>query len=159
MERKTIKNILNFLKEKEGKEVPNKWELIHKLENHPDGTQYRHESGGLYLKGSNITKLPNDLYATNYLDLTDCKQLTELPTKLHVEGGLHLMNCQQLTKLPDNLYVGSFLDLEYSGIKSLPKGLKVGDDLFISNTELTKYTNNELRKMIKPGFITGRIER
>jgi hypothetical protein len=46
MERNTIENILNFLEEKEGKELPKKWfdsieklKLIKQLENHPDGTQ------------------------------------------------------------------------------------------------------------------------
>jgi len=37
--------------------------------------------------------------------------------------------------------------------------LEVGDDLFISWTTLTKYTDDELKKMIKPGFIKGEIIR
>jgi len=37
--------------------------------------------------------------------------------------------------------------------------LEVGGDLFISWTTLTKYTDDELRKMVKPGFIKGKIYR
>ena len=91
MERETIEKIFNFLEEKEGKEVPNKWfesiklfNLIQKLENHPDRTQYKHR-GHLDLNRSTIKKLPN---------------------KLHVVGRLTLSNCKQLTKLPNDLYVG-----------------------------------------------------
>ena len=55
MERETIENILNFLKENEGMEIPERWfdsiekfKLIEELENYPDGTQYMYE-GDLYL--------------------------------------------------------------------------------------------------------------
>ena len=51
MKIETIENIFNFLKEKEGKELPNKWvkflsklEVIKELENHPEGIQFRHNS-------------------------------------------------------------------------------------------------------------------
>jgi hypothetical protein len=37
--------------------------------------------------------------------------------------------------------------------------LEVGDNIYIKNTELTKYSNKELRQMIKPGFIEGKIIR
>jgi hypothetical protein len=39
----------------------------------------------------------------------------------------------------------------------LPKGLEVGDDLFINSTPLTKYKHNKLKEMIYPGFIKGQI--
>jgi hypothetical protein len=183
MERKTIKNILNFLKEKEGKEVPNKWELIHKLENYPDGTQYRH--GSLDLSDTGITKLPNNLYIDGYLVLINCKELTELPSNLHVEVYLRLKGCENITELPNKLYVGSYLDLQYSGIKSLPEGLEVGGDLYLDSTNikflpkglkvggtlvlgyssyLLNFSDDELFQMIDPngngeGYINGRIER
>jgi len=37
--------------------------------------------------------------------------------------------------------------------------LKVGGSLYIKNTKLTKYLDNELREMVKPGFIKGKIFR
>jgi hypothetical protein len=37
--------------------------------------------------------------------------------------------------------------------------LKVGGDLNIRATELIRYSNDELRKMIEPGFIKGNIIR
>jgi hypothetical protein len=37
--------------------------------------------------------------------------------------------------------------------------LKVGGDLDIRETELIIYSNDELREMIKPGFIEGDIIR
>jgi hypothetical protein len=64
MERNTIEKIFNFLEEKEGKEIPSKWnklmlkyKLTQDLETHPDGSQYRYE-GELNLSYSKITKLP-----------------------------------------------------------------------------------------------------
>jgi hypothetical protein len=37
--------------------------------------------------------------------------------------------------------------------------LEVNEDLIITNTTLTNYTDDELREMIKPGFIKGEIRR
>jgi hypothetical protein len=42
-------------------------------------------------------------------------------------------------------------------LKSLPKGLKVYDDLFISRSSMEHYSDDEIREMIKPGFIEGEI--
>ena len=145
MKRDTIENILNFLEEKEGKELPESWfdsiekfKLIEELENHPDGTQYRYEDH-LELNNSNITKLPNDLY---------------------VGGSLNLQNCTQLTKLPDNLYVSGSLGLDETNITEIPNNLYVGHSLFIKNTPLAKkYSNEKIREMItsKGGTIIGNI--
>jgi hypothetical protein len=51
MERETIENILNFLKEKEGQELPEEWfdsierfKLVEELENYQDETQYRYNN-------------------------------------------------------------------------------------------------------------------
>jgi hypothetical protein len=51
------------------------------------------------------------------------------------------------------------LDLRGTTITSLPKGLEVGGYLYIYGTNLVKYTNEELREMIYPGFIKGVISR
>ena len=148
MERNTIEKIFKFLEETEGKELPKKWfdsieklKLIKELENHPDGTQYWHKTD-LYLDNLGITKLPNDLYVSGHLNLSNCKQLTKLPDELHVGGNLNLYGCEQLTELPDYLYVGF--------------------NLSIKNTPLAdKYTDEEIYEMVAStgGIITDRIIR
>jgi hypothetical protein len=161
MNRETIEKILNFLKEKENKESPKKWKLIHELETYPDGTQYRHKYD-LYLINSNITKLPNDLYVEYSLNLRDSIQLTKLPDNLHVEGNLTLWDCNQLTELPDNLYVGGSLGLGGTNITELPNNLYVGINLYINNTPLAKkYTDEEIEEIVTStgGKIEGNIYR
>ena len=169
MNRETIEKILYFLKEKEGKKLPSKWldsietiKSIKELENHPDGTQYRHK-GNVYLADKKtLTKLPNDLHVDGYLVLKGCTKLIKLPDKLYVGGRLTLRKCRQLTKLPDNLHVDSYLDLDNSGIINIPNNLYVGGDLYISNTPLAKkYTHEEIREMIKSkgGTVIGKIHK
>lgn len=188
MDRNTIEKILNFLEEKEGKEVPNKWfesiklfNLIQKLENHPDRTQYKHR-GHLDLNRSTIKKLPNKLHVVGRLTLSNCKQLTklpndlyvgqsmwfyysnqisELPTKLYVGGNLDLSKTN-ITKLPDNLYVGYDLELNALDIVEIPNNLYVGRNLLIYNTPLAnKYTNEEIKEIVAStgGQIIGDILR
>ena len=168
MKRQTIENILNFLNEKEDKELPQKWfysikkiELVKELENHPDGIQYKHK-GDLNLKNSNITKLPNDLYVDGRLNLRYCDQLTKLPDKLYVGGWLDIRGCNQLTELPNNLYVGGNLWLYVSKIQEIPDNLYVGGYLHISETPLSKkYSHEEIREIItsKGGTLIGKIFR
>jgi hypothetical protein len=147
MERKTIEKILNFLEEKEGKELPKKWfdsikllKLVQELENHPDGIQYK-QNANLNLIGSTIKKLPDNLYVGN---------------------NLGLMDCPRLKKLPDNLYVGYHLYLTNSNITELPNNLYVGGNLFINMTPLAdKYTDEEIKNIVTStgGIIVGRIFR
>ena len=161
MKRETIGNILTFLKEKEGKELPKNWNIIERLENHPDDIQYRYD-GILSLSHSNITKLPNDLYVDGHLWL-DNTNITKLPDKLYVDRSLSLENCKQLTKLPNNLYVGGYLDLtNCEHITELPNGLYVRRSLFIYNTPLAnKYTDEEIKDIVAStgGTLIGKIFR
>ena len=72
--------------------------------------------------------------------------------------GLEL--CINLYTLPKGLKVGDWIDLEGSKVSSLPEGLEVGTRLYIENTPLAeRYTDEEIREMIKPGFINGEIIR
>jgi len=189
MERNTIEKILNFLKEKEDKELPNRWlkflskqEVIKELENHPDGVQYRHNSF-LDLRNTNIKKLPNDLYVDGNFNLRGCEQITELPNKLFVGGYLSLLNCEQITKLPDGIHVGGDLNLSGINITKLPDDLYVGGVLdlidckrltelpnnlyveygvLIEGTPLVqKYSDKEIKDIVasKGGTIKGRIIR
>ena len=160
MERNTIGKILNFLKEKEGKEYPMNWNLIERLETHPDGIQYKHDSS-LPLSYTRITKLPNDLYVGGSLFLKDTN-ITKLPDKLYVDRTLSLTGCIELTELPDNLYVGYILNLEHTNISEIPDNLFVGDDIYVYGTPLSrKYTHKEIYEMIKlrGGELVGKIFR
>ena len=159
MNRNTIEKIFNFLNTKEGKEIPNKWELIKELENHLDDKQYIYE-GNLVLNDSNIRKLPNDLYVRGYLKLNNSKQLIKLPDKLHVGGWLDIRDCSQITELPDDLFVGGWLALPYTNISEIPNNLYVHYDLYVYDTPLSrKYSSDEIREMItsKGGTIIGGI--
>jgi hypothetical protein len=138
MKKETIENILNFLKEKEGKKIPKKFldsikklELIKELENHPDGTQYKH-NGNLELINTPITKLPNDLYVEGGLELNDCVKLTKLPDNLYVEGDLNLFNCRNITELPNKLYVEGFF-------------------IIIKTKLANKYSDEEIYEMVRLG--------
>jgi hypothetical protein len=176
MKTETIEKILNFLEEKESKELPKSWfdsieklKLIKELENHPDDIKYRYE-GDLELSHTNITKLPNDLYVVGSLNLWKCQELTklpnylyvgdhlniegtnieEIPNNLYVGGYLSLYGCTQITKLPNYLYVGDHLNIEGTNIEEIPNNLYVEFDLYIENTPLAKkYTNEEIYEMIK----------
>jgi hypothetical protein len=78
---------------------------------------------------------------------------------LEVAFSLYLLN-SRIKSLPEGLKVGLHLYLRSSTfITLLPKGLEVGGGLFIKNTPLLDYTNEELKEMVKPGFIKGEIYR
>ena len=155
MKPETIEKIFNFLEETEGMDIPlslpvkmKKLKLIEELENHPDGTQYRHEAD-LHLEYSNIKNLPNDLFVGGYLSL-EGTSITKLPDNLYVDGYLYLWGCQQLTKLPDNLYVDTSLYLDRTNIEEIPNHLYVGGHLSIIGTPLAKkYTDERIYELIK----------
>jgi hypothetical protein len=134
MEKEALKRIFEFLEEKGEHNAPFRWKI---LNNKP------------------ITK--EDLKVGGNLDLR-FEKITSLPKGLKVDGDLEL-NVSNIKSLPKGLNVRGNLDLRYTNITSLPKGLEVHSGLIIKNTALLEYTNNELREMIKPGFIKGKIIR
>ena len=136
MEKETLKSIFNFIEEKEAHKTPFLWKLIN---DEPFTEDELNIKGGLDLSETVITSLPNGLKIGGELDLIDCPNLISLPEDLKVGGDLFLYECKNLT--------------------SLPKGLQVGLNLYIGKTPLTNYSDDELRKMIKPGFIKGKILR
>ena len=74
------------------------------------------ESGGwLYLRGTQITSLPEGLTVGDSLYLRDT----------------------QITSLPEGLTVGGWLDLSGTQITSLPEGLTVGGSLDLRGTQIT----------------------
>ena len=133
-----LKRIFAFLEKKESKSHENKgtflWKIIF---NEPLTNEDLNVKGDLYLRDSKIPSLPKGLKVGGDLDLGWTK----------------------ITSLPEGLEVGGILDLYWTNITSLPKGLKVDDYLNIRETTLLEYTDDEIREMIKPGFIKGEIIR
>ena len=134
MEKQALKRIFEFLEEKGEHRLPLKWKLINNISLIEDDLNVK---GNLDLLGTNITSLPKGLKVGGTLDLI----------QLNIET------------LPEGLKVGNNLLLPFSSIQTLPKGLEVGGDLYIYGTPLTKYSGEELREMIKPGFIKYDIVR
>jgi len=160
MEKETIKNIMHFL-EKEDNKSSVKWKL---LNNEPLTEEDLDVNGDLYVKGdldldgSEIRTLPEGLKVEGYLSLAATK-ITSLPKGLTVGGFLSLAH-SDIESLPEGLEVEGSLNLSHcKEITSLPKGLEVGWNLDITGTKLQKYTDEELREMIEPGFIKGDIIR
>lgn len=136
MNEETLKRIFRFLEDKEQRKKPLRFKL---LDNEQLTKEDLNVKGNLFLGGTNIAQLPEGL---------------------EVAYSLGLELCVNLNSLPKGLKVGGFLDLEASKVSSLPEGLEVGTDLYIQNTPLAeKYTDEEIREMIKPGFINGKIIR
>jgi len=82
-----------------------------------------------------------------------------LPNDLDVKGSIFLDHCHKLKSLPQGFEVRGNLTLYNSAIESIPEGLEVDGTLNIRYTNLEKYTDDELREMVKPGFIKGEILR
>ena len=135
MEKEALKRIFEFLEEKEEHKAPFIWKLI-----------------------NYIPLAEEDLNIEGDLDLHSWKKLTSLPKGLKVGGSLSLVFAD-IESLPEGLKVGDNLYLQRSKITSLPKGLEVKGELIIKNTALLEYTDEELRDMVKPGFIKGEIYR
>ena len=155
MKKETIKSIFNFLERKDNRKTPFLWKV---LNNESLTEEELYIVGNLRLNGSTtITSLPKGLKVGGALYLQGTN-ITSLPEGLEVGGDLDLENCTNLTSLPEGLKVGGDLDLENcTNLTSLPKGLKVGGWLIVRKTQLKKYTDDELREMVKPGFIKGNM--
>jgi len=134
MKTEALKRIFEFLEEKENHNPPFLW----KWEN-------------------NIPLTEEDLNVGGNLDLY-YRKITSLPEGLKVGGNLNLY-MSKITSLPKGLKVVGNLNLLRTNITSLPEGLKVGGNLYIEYTELEKYSDEELREMVRPGFIKGKIYR
>jgi hypothetical protein len=80
--------------------------------------------------------------------------------ELNIKDDLNLMY-SSIESLPEGLKVGGDLSLRgCKHLRSLPKGLIVKGYLFLINSSLKKYTDEQLREMIEPdGFINGKIIR
>ena len=178
MEKETLKKIFDFIKTKDNRNIPFMWKLKNNepiteddlivngdldlrpssidymdIESLPEGLKV---SGRLNLMGSDMQFLPKGLEVGGFLNLS-YSLINSLPEGLKVGGSLSLFDCANITSLPEGLKVGGNLDLGFTKIISLPKGLKVGGFIDLNGSKLTRYADDELRKMIKPGYIKGRI--
>jgi hypothetical protein len=97
-------------------------------------------AGDLYLRGTGITALPENLSVGGYLDLQGTG-ITALPENLSVGGYLDLRGTG-ITALPENLSVGGYLYLQGTGITALPENLSVGGDLDLRGTGITALPEN-----------------
>ena len=159
MVKETLKRIFDFLEEKENKLAKVKGTLRWKIAfNEPLTKEDLDIKGGLFLQHSDIPYLPEGLKIGGNLNLSYTPKLKTLPSDLDVKGNIYLEG-SNIASLPEGLKVGGDLDLAYTKITSLPKGLEVGGDLYIENTELEGYIGEEIREMIYPGFIKGKIVR
>jgi hypothetical protein len=134
MNKEALKRIFEFLEEKEEHNAPFLWKLV-----------------------NNEPLTEDDLVVKGNLDL-QFKKITSLPEGLEVEGNLKLFYTG-IRELPEGLIVGRDLELPYLSMTSLPKGLKVYRNIYINSSKLRDFSNEELREMIKPGFIKGEIIR
>jgi hypothetical protein len=167
MQLQTIQNILNFLRLKENKEIPEKWyeslpkqKFIIRIKNHPDNVVYKHNDD-LDLSYSNIKKLPNKLHVIGDLILIGCEELEVLPDDLYVKDILDLFDTP-IKKLPDDLYVGGDLYVDDTGLTEIPRKLYVGGDFSFGYTQLAKEnTDEQIREIVAStgGVIKGKLIR
>jgi len=127
-----IQKFKDFLKENK---YSNKIKIIEK-----HGKVEVEVEGNLYLKGTNITTIPNNLTVGGDLDLRGTNIRT-LPNNLTVGGYLDLRGTNIRT-LPNNLTVGGSLDLRETNIRTLPNNLTVGGSLDLRGTNITTLPNN-----------------
>ena len=107
--------------------------------------------GNLYLSGTGITALPDNLTVGGGLDLRGTG-ITELPDNLTVGGSLYLRDTK-ITALPDNLTVGGNLYLSGTEITALPDNLTVGGNLYLKGT---KITNPTVKKLCQGDYVPGK---
>ncbi len=158
MEKQTLKNILNFLEENEGKKHRYKNTFIWKyMFNEPLTKEDLVFNGDLILENIDILELPEGLYVGGDLNLY-YSPIKELPKGLKIGGDLDLYG-SKIEQLPEGLKIGRDLNLQYSTMLSLPKGLKVYGDLNIDVSVLSKLSDEQIYEMIEPGFIEGKIHR
>ena len=156
MEKEKLKRIFEFLEEKENLNPPFLWKWKNNI---PLIEEDLNVKGDLNLAYSKIRSFPEGLKVAGDLDLQD-SYVKSLPKGLEVGGVLSLIGTY-MTTLPEGLKVGGQLWLiGCNNLTSLPKGLEVGEDLHLSSDFLLRsHSDEEIREMIKPGFIKGEIYR
>src|SRR6185436_10265076 len=83
-----------------------------------------------------IAKRKKEHVINGFLDLRG-SQITKLPNNLTVNGNFYLSNNTGITALPDNLTVNGSLYISGTAITALPETLKVRGSINLSNTVIT----------------------
>ena len=156
MKKEALKRIFDFLEEKGEQRIPFLWKWKNEI---PLTEEDLNVQGDLDFSQSEIKSLPEGLKISGDLDLS-YTYIRLLPKGLKVGSHLDLTE-SDIEFLPKGLEVGGDLILDgCADIKTLPKGLKVGGNLELIGITLGEdYDDDELRQMIKPGFIKGKIIR
>ena len=155
MDNTTLKNIFKFLEDEGEHRAPFMWKWKNNI---PLTEEDLNVESDLNFYRLEIKSLPKKLKIHGHLGLYKTN-ITSLPKGLEVGGDLNL-NDTKIKSLPEGLEVGGSLWLIGCWlITSLPKGLHVGGDLYIFRTNFRNLSNDEIRDMIKPGFIKGIIYR
>jgi hypothetical protein len=178
MKKEAIKNIFDFLEKKENKKHKNRDNFIWKLNfGDPLTKEDLIVDGDLDLTDSTLKSLPDNLEVKGRM-ITRFSKIEELPKGLKVDGSLELshsiiknipndikigaslyLHNTKITSLPEGLVIDLWLSIMDTPIKRLPKGLEVNGYLAVSvGDSLDKFSDAELREMVKPGCI-GRIIR
>ena len=156
MEKEALKRIFEFLEDNEEHNAPFRWKILNNI---PLTKEDLNVKGNLDLyEYKSLTSLPKGLKVGSNLDVSHTPKLKSLPSDLDVKGNIY-MGGTKITSLPEGLKVGGTMYVYEAELSSLPKGLEVGGDLYLREVDLKNYSDDELREMIKPGFIKGEIVR
>ena len=169
MKKEALKRIFDFLEEKGEQNPPFMWKYMNNIPlteddlniegdldlsgieatSIPEGLKIK---GNLNLSSSKITSLPRDLNIKGGLNLTNTS-ITSLPRDLNIKGDLNLAHTL-ITSLPEGLKVKGSLNLSFcKRLNSLPKGLVVGNQLWLQWSGLKDYSHDEIIEMIYPGKV------
>jgi hypothetical protein len=101
--------------------------------------------GSIDLKGSQVTRLPENMSVEGTLDLR-YSDVTQLPEGLSVGGTLDL-GYSQVARFPEDLSVGGNLYLYHSQVTQLPKDLRVGRYIYVYENQGIKVPENLKHKI------------
>jgi hypothetical protein len=136
-------NFFEFLKDKEGKEIPLN---VQARFNGLNLTPYLHDNmtieGGLDLFEIPIKELPKNLIVKGDLNLLTT-EISFIPDNTKIEGSLVAANMKSPEfKLGNNITIGGYVQLHDSKIYSLPNNLTVGGNLGASFTPIKTIGKN-----------------
>jgi hypothetical protein len=102
-----------------------------------DGRAYCDETVDLFCKDEDcdsLVELPEGLTING--TLFGSRRIAKLPDDIKVNGSVVLEGCTKLVSLPNDFVVDGILNLSYTHITSLPKGLVVRDNLLLIGTNI-----------------------
>lgn len=148
-----VESAFNFIKEKDGRDIPFVWKLVHgKLEE----SDYEYECDQVELPYdiTTIFVIPSNLHIKRKDDsknkeelliISECNSLIEIQDNVCIEGGDVLIEyCESLTKIGKNFEVDGGLALEYNyGLEKIGDGLLVTGSMTVrGGGSLTQFPKN-----------------